>query len=91
MSLDVWTWWDGTTINVGVWIGARVDFVIDVMTDALARVFAGSMSSVVPDVGVDVLADASVNVVSGVMTELECTRSASLEACLLSCCTAFAC
>ena len=37
MSLDVWTW-DGTTINVGVWIGARVDFVFNVMTGALARV-----------------------------------------------------
>ena len=38
MSLDVWTWWDGTTINVGVWIGARVDFVVDLIIDVLACV-----------------------------------------------------
>ena len=37
MSLDVWTW-DGTTINVGVWIGARVDFKVNVIIDALACV-----------------------------------------------------
>ena len=41
--------------------------------------FAGAIASVVTDVGVDMLSAVSVNVVSGVITALEFTMSASLE------------
>ena len=61
----------------------------DVLIDSLTTVTVGASVNMLVDVEVTVLV--AVNVVSGVMTELECTRSASLEACLLSCCTAFAC
>ena len=79
MSLDVCTWRDGTTINVGVWIGARVDFVVDATTDVLARVFVDAITSVVTDVGVDMFTNASVNAVAVAMTDLEFTLSASRE------------
>ena len=79
MSLEVWTWRDGTTINVGVWIGARVDFVVDVTTGALARVFVDAITGVVTDVGVDIFTDVSVNAVTAAMTDLEFIMSASRE------------
>ena len=70
--------WAGPAVDVGLLNGARVDFVAGVTTDVLARVFsgrvfAGAITSVVPNV--DVLTDVSVNVVSGVMTSLEFTIS----------------
>ena len=77
MSLEVSTWRDGTTINVGVWIGARVDFVVDTMADALARVFAGAIIAAVTNV--DLLADVSVHVVSGVSQALAFSMRTSLE------------
>ena len=71
ISLEVWTWRDGTTINVGVWIGARVDFVVDATTDVLACVFVDAITSVVTDVGVDLFTDVSVNAVAVAITDLE--------------------
>ena len=55
----------------------------DVLIDSLTTVTVGVSVDMLVDVEVTVLV--AVNVVSGVMTELECTRSASLEECLLSC------
>ena len=67
--------WSGTSIGVGVLLNARVDFVVEMMTDALARVSAGSAVT-----DVDLRTDVSVkNMVSIVMTALEFTMSASLE------------
>ena len=74
--------WGDTVIDVGIFIGARVD----VMIDALARVFATAITSVAPDVDVDLLTDVRVNVVAAVMTALEITMS---EEYLLFCSAAF--
>ena len=68
--------WPATFIDVGVLLDARVDFVVDVMADALGRVFAGAIITAVTDV--DLLGDVNVNVVSGVMTALGVSISASL-------------
>ena len=61
----------GTIIDVGVLIGVRVEFVVEMMTDTLARLSADTVTSAVTDVGVDLRTAVSVkNVVSGVMTAL---------------------
>ena len=88
MLLDVWTI---DIVNFDVFIGARVDFVVDGMIGELARVFAGAIVSAVTGVDVDLLAGVSVNVVAAVMTALGCTMSASLEEWLFFCWAAFAC
>ena len=55
------------SINIGILTGERVNFGVSVTIDALARVFAASINSVVPDVGVDML------------TSLEFIMTSSLE------------
>ena len=60
-------WRPGIIINVGVLIGVRVDFVIDMMIGTLARVFAGAKESVVSGVGVDLLTVLSANVLPGLI------------------------
>ena len=76
MVLDVCTI---DVVNFDVFIGARVDFVIDVMVGELTRVFADAITSAVTDVDVDMLTGVTVNVVAAVVTALECTMPASLE------------
>ena len=57
-----------------------VGFVVEMMTDTLARLSADAVTSAGTDVGVDLRTAMSVKtVVSGVMTALELTMSASLE------------
>ena len=71
--------WAVTAASVGVLIGARVDFVVDV---EIARVFADAITSVVTDTGVDVLTG---DVVAAIVTASEFAMSTSLEDRLLFC------
>ena len=68
----------GTTIDVGVSIGTRVDFMVDLMIAASVRVLADAITIFLPGVSVDILKGMNVNMVAAAMTALEFMASASL-------------